>query len=155
MPEQSYHRDAALELLAKILQEKRSMQLGGGSKLDRYLAASQLQKAIRRDKPDLAWQAAAFLIENHQQYFWKCLAVIALEDVGIGDLPVVHAALLASADPGLRTKLGGSVATAAGLVGALCGASKDRSADDLYDVLSRDMDVLDERARLGWGLPVV
>jgi hypothetical protein len=36
--------------------------------LDKYLAASLLQKAIRRDETDQAWLAASYLLKNYPAY---------------------------------------------------------------------------------------
>jgi hypothetical protein len=36
--------------------------------LDKYLAPSLLQKAIRRDETDQAWLAASYLLKNYPAY---------------------------------------------------------------------------------------
>lgn len=104
---------------------------------DRYLAASLLQKAIRRDEVDLAWHASSFLLENFPDYFWKRLPIIALEDIGLGNLDVTVMAIMVSTNAELRVRLGGCHTVANAIIHAMSSATKDRSSDDLYDVVSR------------------
>ncbi len=104
---------------------------------DRYLAASLLQKAIRRDELDLAWQASSFLLENFPDYFWRRVPIIALEDIGLGDLDVTMMAIMVGTNAELRVRLGGCHTVANAIIHAMSAATKDRSSDDLYDVVSR------------------
>ena len=112
---------------------------------DRWLASSLLQKAIRRDEPDLAWLAASHLLENYPAYFWRRLPVIAMEDIGVGDLDVTMMAILAGSNTRLRVELGGCLLTATALIELMCAATKDRSTDDLFDVVSRCPNLREER----------
>lgn len=113
--------------------------------LDRWLATSLLQKSIRRAKPDLAWLAASYLLENHPAYFWRRLPIIAMEDIGVGDLDVTMMSILAGTDANLRVELGGCILTATALIELMCAATKDRSTDDLFDVVSRSPILREER----------
>ncbi|AXI42082.1 hypothetical protein C1J02_09125 [Sulfitobacter sp. SK011] len=112
---------------------------------DRWLASSLLQKSIRRDKPDLAWLAASYLLENYPAYFWRRLPIIALEDIGVGDLDVTMMAILAGSNTRLRVELGGCLLAATALIELMCAATKDRSTDDLFDVVSRSPNLREER----------
>lgn len=112
---------------------------------DRWLASSLLQKSIRRDKPDLAWLASSYLLENYPEYFWRRLPIIALEDIGFGDLDVTMMAILAGSDTRLRVELGGGLLAATALIELMCAATKDRSTDDLFDVVSRCPNQREER----------
>ena len=112
---------------------------------DRWLASSLLQKSIRRDKPDLAWLAASYLLENYPAYFWRRLPIIALEDIGVGDLDVTMMAILAGSNTRLRVELGGCLLAATALIELMCAATKDRSTDDLFDVVLRCPNLREER----------
>lgn len=145
-PENPYY-DAALGRLSDMSSELVDKHVPRNYKLDRYLAASQLQKAVRRSEYGLAWEAAVYLLRHNTDYFWRRLPIIALEDVGVADPELIIAVILASTRCCLREEMGGSFRAAASLVNALCAAPKDRAADDLYDVVSRDPHLLDQAAR--------
>jgi hypothetical protein len=53
---------------------------------DRWLLASNLQKAIRRGLTDSAMGTASKLLTVDPRYFWRRLLVIAYEDVGYGNI---------------------------------------------------------------------
>jgi hypothetical protein len=57
---------------------------------DRWLLASNLQKAIRRGLTDTAIGTANKLLTVDPRYFWRRLLVIAYEDVGFGDIMLCH-----------------------------------------------------------------
>lgn len=98
---------------------------------DRWLLASLLQKAIRRDQAETALGAAIGLLEMDAPRLWRRLATIALEDVGVGDLDVTLALLGVSTVPALRRALGGNRGSLEVMVPLACQAVKDRSADHL------------------------
>ena len=56
---------------------------------DRWLLTSLLQKAIRRGRVDYAVAAAAYLVTLEPEYVASRLPVIAYEDIGVADLPVL------------------------------------------------------------------
>lgn len=58
--------------------------------LDRkFMDASCLQKSIRRNLPQYALPAAARLFTHHSHYLIRRLGTIALEDIGMANLPLV------------------------------------------------------------------
>ncbi|MFZ2587973.1 MAG: hypothetical protein WAZ18_07650 [Alphaproteobacteria bacterium] len=61
--------------------------------LDRWIAASLLQKAIRRNHPTHAMRAAHCLLEMAPAYLVRRLGVIVVEDIGPANLPLVQAYL--------------------------------------------------------------
>lgn len=113
--------------------------------LDRWLATSLLQKAIRRDAPDLAWMAASYLLENFPAYFWRRLPIIAMEDIGLGDLDTCMMVILSSRSASARVELGGCLPVATAMVEIMCTATKDRSTDDLFDIILRCPDAREDR----------
>ena len=133
----SYHQNSLMDRLQGVIASYRVRPLASPAFLDRYLAASLLQKAIRRDEVDLAWYASSFLLENFPDYFWKRLPIIALEDIGLGNLDVTVMAIMVSTNAELRVRLGGCHTVANAIIHAMSSATKDRSSDDLYDVVSR------------------
>jgi hypothetical protein len=54
-----------------------------------WIAASLLQKAIRRGRADLAISAAATLAVNDPERLWRRLGGIVFEDIGFADLCTV------------------------------------------------------------------
>lgn len=98
---------------------------------DKWMLASLLQKAIRRDQPEVALGAAIRLLETDAAKLWRRLATIALEDIGAGDLDVMLALLGVSMVAPLRRALGGSRGCVEVMVPLACRAVKDRLADHL------------------------
>ena len=62
-----------------------------------WLLAALLQKSIRRGRTDLALAAANGLLAYRPERLWRRLAVIAVEDVGLGNLDSVYLAVAAAA----------------------------------------------------------
>src|SRR6185503_12124622 len=54
-----------------------------------WIAASALQKAIRRGHKQTALRAAARLLQVAPDRLWRRLGCISFEDVGVGDFEVV------------------------------------------------------------------
>lgn len=106
--------------------------------VDRYLAMSVMQKAIRRGELDLALTSGGYLLENFPQLFWKRLQIVALEDVGLANPALVEQVIDVASDTPSWVGCGGLEKVAAFLLERLCFSLKDRSADDLFDVMSRD-----------------
>ncbi|MEP9371168.1 hypothetical protein [Mesorhizobium sp. KR1-2] len=98
---------------------------------DPWLATSAPQKAIRRGNEAVALAATSFLLAGHGDRLWRRLIVIALEDIGIGDLDAVRDVLLVSTRKSWRAEHGGDWAVAASLVQRLCAAPKCRDACEL------------------------
>lgn len=97
---------------------------------DFFLATSSLQKSIRRNLEIEAMTYALALARQYSRYLARRLAVIALEDVGHGDLAVVEQAVLIASEPGLREQLGVE-RILVWLAGRLAAAPGDRSACEL------------------------
>ena len=118
--------------------------------IDRWLANSLLQKAIRRGASELASAAARTLYDANPAAVWRRLTGIAFEDIGIASPDTVVAVTCACRDGQWRAQMGGPDLVLTALARALAQATKDRSADylvcaaqkhpafgDLRDVLKR------------------
>jgi hypothetical protein len=60
------------------------------SKDDKWLLTSCLQKSVRKGFAELARHYASELYELERSHLLYHLSIIALEDIGLGNLPVVH-----------------------------------------------------------------
>lgn len=105
--------------------------------IDPYLAMSLMQKAIRRDRVDLALGSAARLIETSPERLWRRLCVTAYEDVGVADLDTVALVTAALTGKGWRSEHGGDWAIASLVIERMCAAVKCRASDDLACVCER------------------
>jgi len=112
-----------------------------------WLAMSLLQKAIRRGHEEFALQAAATLLDQAPDRFWRRAAIIAFEDVGIADLEAIGLAVASLAGKRFRAQLGGEWVVASFVTQRLVNADKCRAADDLVSVIERYP--LHEQSRLG------
>ena len=112
---------------------------------DPYIAASILQKAIRRGDEAHALRAAARLLESAPARLWRRLLVIGFEDIGIGDLDVVGKVTAVHGQKRWRTAHGGEWPIIAMLVSNLCRAPKDRTADDILHLAENDPRLEDHR----------
>lgn len=70
-----------------------------------WIAASLLQKAIRRGRTDLAVAAAATLAVNDPDRLWRRLGGIAFEDIGLGDPCAVGLVSAALAGKRIRAEI--------------------------------------------------
>lgn len=113
--------------------------------LDPYIAASVLQKSIRRGEHLIGLRAAARLLESDPNRLWRRLLVIAFEDVGIADLDTVSRVVAAHGQKRWRSAHGGEWPIVALLVSGLCRAVKDRTADDLLHLAENDPALQDHR----------
>jgi hypothetical protein len=113
-----------------------------------WVAASLLQKAIRRGRLELALEAAATLLAIDPRRLWRRLACIAAEDVGLGDLYALRLATEAFAGKKRRAELGGEWNVACTLVRALSAAVKCRAADDLLVVCQSHPALAENRSAL-------
>ena len=116
--------------------------------IDVRLAVSALQKAIRRGNEAEALSCARLLADKDPQRLWRRLAVIAMEDVGIGDFDVIANTIFASRSKVWRDKQGGDGHVASYLVSRLCAAPKSRGTDDLGLVAEYHPDFEEARADL-------
>jgi hypothetical protein len=97
---------------------------------DRWVAASLLQKAIRRGETLYALQAAFRLHELHRSSVWRRLIVIAFEDVGAAEPDAITESVAIATTPLWRSRYGEKESLAY-TVCRLTAAPKDRSADYL------------------------
>jgi hypothetical protein len=105
---------------------------------DRWLAASALQKAIRRGDALTAQRAARTLYRHDPRSAWRRLLVIAYEDIGIGALGPVISTTLRSANAKGRREADGDEAAALATTQMLAAAPKDRGADLLFAIVLHD-----------------
>ena len=99
--------------------------------LDPWVASSLLQKAIRRSDMGHAVHAALRLHRLRGNGIWRRLMIIAVEDVGIGDLDLVAEVALLGTDANARREKGTDPELIVDLVQRLAVAPKDRSTDYL------------------------
>ena len=108
--------------------------------LDPWLAASLLQKSIRRGLPEVAAYAATAYHRMRGKQAWRRLIIIAFEDIGIGAPELVAAVTRDCAQALRRTPEAGDAAALAGLARRMAAASKDRSADYLISAIKHHPD---------------
>jgi MgsA AAA+ ATPase C terminal len=115
---------------------------------DRWLAASALQKAIRRGDALTAERAARTLYRYDPRSAWRRLLVIAYEDIGIGALGAVVVTTLRGANAKAYREAGGDEAAALATSQMLASAPKDRSADLLFATALHDPALEHARSKL-------
>jgi MgsA AAA+ ATPase C terminal len=113
---------------------------------DRWIAASLLQKAIRRSETQLALRAAQTLSSVNRSYTWRRLLVIAFEDVGAADSEAVIETVAVATTPKWRSSRG-EMESLAYAVTRLAEAPKDRSADYLISAAESHPSLSDARER--------
>ena len=96
----------------------------------------------------MALQAALAYFSRDRAGFLRRLPVIAVEDVGIGDVSSVTAVIAATLDARWRARVGGDWVVASYLIGRMCEAPKERSADYLLLAALAHPDFEDECRRL-------
>ncbi len=116
--------------------------------IDKWLAASAMQKAIRRNNEAEALRCARLLVDVDPQRLWRRTAVVAMEDVGVGDIDAVADAIYASRSKAWRDQNGGDLHVASYVVSNLAAAVKCRGADDLAAVAASHPDLQESRAEL-------
>ncbi|MCB1784516.1 MAG: hypothetical protein KDI13_11050 [Alphaproteobacteria bacterium] len=99
--------------------------------LDKYIAASALQKALRRKNLKQAMFAAAVLKRIDEGYLFRRLKCCALEDVGPADLDTVSQVLWVSGKRDWMSRHGGSDFVLAYLLHRLCQSKALRTTDNL------------------------
>ena len=104
--------------------------------IDRWLAASVLQKSIRRGDVKTAQRAALTLWHQDKQSLWMRLHIIALEDVGVASPHAVTKTLCAFNAAIWRSRIG-DLKIALHITRLLCEADKIRLADEVYSIASR------------------
>ncbi|ENH6338615.1 hypothetical protein ABWH74_001933 [Burkholderia vietnamiensis] len=101
---------------------------------DRWLLASNLQKAIRLGLTDVALATMVKLLQVDEPYLWRRLPVVAYEDVGAGSHERCLEVLQLFRRAALHRRFG-SMRVAGYLVRRLCEASKSRALCDAIAAL--------------------
>lgn len=102
---------------------------------DIYVAASALQKSIRRGDLQTAIESSRRLFTDDEPRFWRRLTTIAFEDIGLGNTKIVSQLVAVAANKRWRLEHGGSWHVAHYLLTRLCASPKDRTTDDLLVVV--------------------
>lgn len=113
-----------------------------------YIAASAVQKAIRRGNTDLALRAAATLLKSDPAKLWRRLCGIVFEDVGLASVDTIRLVMAATRSKSLREEFGGEWAVASRLVKQMALSPKDRSSDDLLWTVAQYHELNELRASL-------
>lgn len=98
---------------------------------DKWLAASALQKAIRRSETETAQRAAMTLLAVEKSALWRRLMLIASEEVGAGCLDTFVTAAAICQNAAWRSKLAQSEQLVLYLVRLLSESPKERSSEYL------------------------
>jgi hypothetical protein len=113
-----------------------------------WIAASVMQKAIRRGEVAWALPAAATLLIENPDKLWRRLACIAAEDVGLADICAVGGMVAVLSGKRTRATLGGEWPVASWLVKRLAQTRKSRATDDLLMTMQLLPSLEVERERL-------
>jgi hypothetical protein len=97
---------------------------------------------------DFALQAASTLLAADEKQFWRRLALIGAEDVGLGDIAAVGHATAALTGKTRRAELGDDWTVASCIVARLTNANKCRAADDISLVCAAHPSTIDRRIEL-------
>jgi hypothetical protein len=108
---------------------------------DKWLAASAMQKAIRRGDTQVAQAAAAAARRLDPAMFFRRLACTAIEDVAPTDVELIVSALTANRTTDIDD-----------VVAGLCAAPKERSTDYLVSSIQHHPDLAMIRAKWGGDL---
>src|SRR5437762_1926483 len=102
-----------------------------GLKIDRWLASSLLQKAIRRGESEVAQSAALALFELSGAAIWRRLILIAFEDIGAASVDALSEVVLTRVNRVSKTKSEGDCQTVVDLTVLLSESPKSRSTEHL------------------------
>jgi hypothetical protein len=114
----------------------------------KWRASSAMQKAIRRGLTDIAERMAWGLHALDHEYLWRRLPVVAVEDIGVANIPLVAAVLWVSGKVKWREQNGGEVKILQALVRAMANSVKDRSVCDLVVWVDSCPDFAEKRATM-------
>lgn len=103
-----------------------------------WLAASVLQKAVRRGDTSWALAASDHLLRIGPDRLWRRVLVIAFEDVGIANLGLVGKIATACEFRRHYEQRGQSRHVLRALTAAMCRSTKCRAADDLHVVIENE-----------------
>jgi hypothetical protein len=96
----------------------------------KWIWRSALQKAVRRGQRDLAIRYGRRLLAIEPTYFWRALAVIAVEDVGFAD-PDAVTFTTAAISKTVRDRLAHDQGLANALIQRMCAPIKSRACCEL------------------------
>lgn len=102
---------------------------------EKWLLASQLQKAIRRGKVAVASATASALCRIDPAYVLRRLPVIAYEDIGVANAPLI-ALVKHTTGRLLASPLGNTSELAGGLASLLASSPKSRTACDILSFVA-------------------
>jgi len=105
------------------------------TKEDKWILVSCLQKSIRKGFTELAQSYAEKLYELERSYLLYRLSIIAIEDIGLGNIKLVHDFLSTEIRKANIEDRGGKDYVLS-VVRDLCESVKDRSACDLVSLAS-------------------
>lgn len=105
---------------------------------DVYLLASTLQKAIRRGDMGMARRAGHQLLALDRSRLWRRVMTVGLEDIGIGDITVAAELVALGTIQAARRLMGGDRAALDVALARACSTPKERSADHLASILTRE-----------------
>jgi hypothetical protein len=111
---------------------------------DRWIAASLLQKSIRRSETQLALRAALTLSAFNRSYTWRRLLIIAFEDVGAAEPDAVVETVAIATSPKWRSRHGEKESLAYAVT-RLAEVPKDRSSDYLISAAESHPSLSDAR----------
>lgn len=118
--------------------------------VDKWLAASILQKAIRRNDVDTALRAAHSLWHQDKGSFWRRLHIISVEDVGVASVDGVTQTLFALNQSTWR-RARGDLRVGLALTKRLCGSLKTRLGDEAYIIAHHAPELQSFRTEIsGW-----
>lgn len=103
---------------------------------DKWLLSSCWQKAVRQGDVEIAQRAASALWRQDRQSLYRRLHIVALEDIGVGDLCTMVKVLTATASAIWRRRVGDE-RVALHLTQLMCGAVKNRMSDELFSQAER------------------
>lgn len=104
--------------------------------VDKWLAASAMQKAIRRGHIKIALSAAFSLLETDREKLWKRLQVIALEDISLSQPDSTRDILRLCSQNQWRRKYLSDDRALRYVIMKLCNANKSRIANDLLCIVN-------------------
>ncbi len=97
---------------------------------NRWFVRSALQKAMRRGQVPEALRMAEYMLGTDDAYAWQSLAVVMVEDIGIGDLDALAYSTVLTLK-GLRDKLDSADLLYGALVKRVCEGPKSRCCCEL------------------------
>lgn len=99
---------------------------------DKHLMKSAMQKAIRRNNVELAGRAALTLWRLDRQALWRRLAIIAVEDLAMGNIDLALDVMVVAQTPAAWRKSVGDAALGVYLAQRMARSVKTRYLTELY-----------------------